>query len=107
MITGRVIGVCVATRKDEHLSGRKLLVIQPIRSDGSPVGKPGIAVDCIGAGAGETVMLARARDASLAADEAPVDLAVIGIVDELSTPAHTPADLGALGFRTGKGGRQP
>lgn len=99
MITGRVIGVCVATRKDEKLSGRKLLVVEPIRSDGSVTGKPVIAVDCIGAGAGEIVMMARARDASMAAAEAPVDLAVVGIVDALTSPPHTSPDLKALGFR--------
>lgn len=101
MITGRVIGVCVATRKDEQLHGRKLLVVELIRSDGTVVGKPAIAVDCIGAGAGEVVMLARARDASMAAAEAPVDLAVVGIVDELCTPGSTPVDLTAMGFREG------
>lgn len=108
MITGRVIGVCVATRKDEQLRGKKLLVVEPIRADGSPAGKPAIAVDLIGAGAGETVMLSRARDASMAANEAPVDLAVVGIVDTLTTPAHTPVDLGSLGFklpRPAEGGR--
>jgi ethanolamine utilization protein EutN len=101
VITGRVIGVCVATHKDEKLHGRKLLVIEPILSDGSVAGKPVIAVDCIGAGAGEIVMLARSRDASLAAAEAPVDLAIVGIVDVLTRPAHSPVDLAALGFKQG------
>lgn len=106
MITGRVIGVCVATRKDEKLSGRKLLVVEPIKSDGSAAGKPAIAVDLVGAGAGELVMMTRSRDASMAAGDGPVDLAIIGIVDELSAPPHRPADLGALGFRVaGEGGR--
>lgn len=105
MITGRVIGVVVATRKDEKLVGRKLLVVEPIKADGSPAGKPAIAVDCIGAGAGEVVMMARARDASMAANEAPVDLAIVGIVDSLTRPPDVPVDLGALGFRTGQGGR--
>lgn len=101
MITGRVLGVCVATQKDERLQGRKLLVVEPIKRDGSPAGKPAIAVDCIGAGAGEIVMLARSRDASMAAAEAPVDLAVVGIVDALTSPGHTPIDLHALGFKKG------
>ncbi len=105
MITGRVIGVVVATRKDEQLVGRKLLVVEPIKADGSPAGKPAIAVDCIGAGVGEVVMMARARDASLAANEAPVDLAIVGIVDSLNRPPDVPVDLAALGFRTGQRGR--
>lgn len=101
MIAGRVIGVCVATRKDEQLHGRKLLVVEPIKSDGSAAGKPAIAVDCVGAGAGETVFMAKSRDASLAANNAPVDLAIVGIVDSLASPAHTSVDLTALGFKTG------
>lgn len=105
MIAGRVMGVCVATRKDEKLSGRTLLVVVPVKSDGTDAGKPAIAVDLIGAGAGELVMLSRARDASMAAGDAPVDLAVVGIVDELSAPPHRPVDLGAIGFRVGEGGR--
>jgi ethanolamine utilization protein EutN len=101
VITGRVIGVCVATRKDERLQGRKLLVVETLKSDGTPLGKPVIAVDLVGAGAGETVMMARARDAAMAAAEAPVDLAIVGIVDTLSTPKHTAMDLSSVGFKEG------
>jgi microcompartment protein CcmK/EutM len=101
VITGRVIGVCIATQKDERLSGRKLLVVEPIRSDGTTAGKPAIAVDCVGAGSGEVVMMARAQDASMAAANAPVDLAVVAIVDTLSAPPHTPVNLPDLGFREG------
>lgn len=104
MIAGRVIGVVVATQKDPSLSGRKLLVVELIRADGSRIGKPAVAVDCIGAGAGEVVMLARARDAALAANDAPVDLAVVGICDEMMTPPHTAMDLKALGFKVEEGG---
>lgn len=101
MIAGRVAGVCVATRKDPRLEGRKLLVVQPLRSDGTPAGKPAVAVDLVGAGAGELVLLAKSRDASLAANDAPVDLAVVAIADTLCTPPHRKADLAAMGFRTG------
>lgn len=101
MIAGRIIGVCVATQKDPRLSGRKLLVVEPVRSDGTPAGKPAIAVDLVGAGAGELVLLAKSRDASLAANDAPIDLAVVAIADELATPPHRKPDLAALGFRRG------
>ena len=94
MIAGRVIGVAVATRKDEKLQGRKLLIVEPIKSDGSAAGKPAVAVDLIGAGAGEIVMMARAADAALAAG-----LAVVGIADSVTTPPHSPVDLRELGFR--------
>ena len=102
MIAGRVIGLCVATQKDPLLQGRKLLVVEPIRTDGTAAGKPAIAVDLVGAGAGELVLLAKSRDASLAAGDAPIDLAVVGIADQITLPAHNPVDLQRLGF--GKGG---
>jgi len=99
MITGRVIGVCVATCKYQSLSGRSLLVVDLVKADGTVVGKPAIAVDLVGAGFGETVMMARSRDASMAANEAPVDLAIVGIVDEMTRPRHTQVDLTAMGFQ--------
>ena len=99
MNTARVIGVVVATVKDPKLNGRKLLVVEPVKSDGSPAGKPVIAVDLIGAGAGELVMMAKSGDAAQAAGLAPVDLAIIGIVDAMTLPPHTPIDLRELGFK--------
>jgi microcompartment protein CcmK/EutM len=101
MMAGRVVGHCVATQKDPRLRGRKLLVVEPVRSDGTAAGKPAIAVDLVGAGAGEVVLLAKSRDASLAADDAPIDLAVIAIADQLVIPVHTPPDLERMGFRKG------
>ena len=101
MIAGRITGVCVATQKDSRLKGRKLLVVAPVRSDGTPAGKPAVAVDLVGAGAGETVLLARSRDASLVADDAPVDLAVVAIADTLAAPPHKPVNLAERGFRPG------
>lgn len=98
MMAGRVRGVCVATRKDERVAGRKLLVVEPVRADGSVAGKPFIAVDLVGAGAGELVLLARSRDASLVAGDGPVDAAIVGIADTLRCPPGAPIDLGALGF---------
>ncbi|HYF96349.1 MAG TPA: EutN/CcmL family microcompartment protein [Symbiobacteriaceae bacterium] len=97
-MTGRIIGVCVATQKDPKLTGRKLLVVEPIRSDGTSAGKPAIAIDLVGAGAGETVLLAKSRDASLASDDSPVDLAVIAIADAIVTPPHRPISPAERGF---------
>lgn len=105
MITGRVIGVCVATIKDQSLSGRKLLVVEMVKADGTVIGKPALAVDLVGAGVGETVLMSRSRDASMAAQEAPVDLAIVGIVDEVTRPTHTQVDLAAMGFQTKDGGQ--
>ncbi|HPM80421.1 MAG TPA: EutN/CcmL family microcompartment protein [Candidatus Anammoximicrobium sp.] len=60
MHLARVIGTATATIKHPTLQGAKLLVVQPYRSDGrTPDGDPLLAVDSVGAGRGETVMITR------------------------------------------------
>ena len=83
MILARVVGTVVATRKDPGLTGIKLLLIQPLRTDRSSAGKPLVAVDSVGAGAGEDVFYVRGREASFPflPDEVPADAAIVGIVD--------------------------
>ena len=84
-----VIGDVVATRKDDNLHGRTLLVLQPIGADGRPAGRTLVAVDAVGAGVGETVFFVRGKEASFPflPDEVPADAGVVGIVDhwDLST----------------------
>jgi microcompartment protein CcmK/EutM len=79
----KVIGDVVATRKDDNLTGIKLLVIQPLNAGGQPVGKPLVAVDAVGAGAGEHVFFVRGKEASFPfyPVEPPVDAGIVGIVD--------------------------
>jgi microcompartment protein CcmK/EutM len=83
MILARVVGTVVATRKDEGLHGRKLLVIQPLANDGKATGKPLVAVDSVGAGADEAVFYVKGREASFPflPAEVPTDAAIVGIVD--------------------------
>jgi microcompartment protein CcmK/EutM len=83
MQLAKVIGDVVATRKDEHLSGRTLLVLQPIDGSGSPSGRTLVAVDSVGAGVGETVFFVRGKEAGFPflPAEVPVDAGVVGIVD--------------------------
>ncbi len=85
MKLGLVIGTVVATRKDERLVGSKLLVTHPITIDGTLLGEPIIAVDTVGAGAGEKVIYVQGSVASRAicSDMAPADAAIIGIVDHV------------------------
>jgi microcompartment protein CcmK/EutM len=87
VLLARVVGTVVATRKDEGLRGTTLLVIQPMRPDRSPAGKPLVAVDSVGAGTGEDVFYVRGREASFPflPAEVPADAAIIGIVDHWST----------------------
>jgi microcompartment protein CcmK/EutM len=79
----RVVGKLVATRKDEGLHARTLLVIQPIRPDRTPSGKPLVAVDAVGAGAAEHVFYCRGREAAFPfePEQVPSDATITGIVD--------------------------
>jgi microcompartment protein CcmK/EutM len=88
LLLARVLGNVVASRKDAGLSGVTLLVIQPLRPDGTPVGKPLVATDSVGAGEGEHVFYARGREAAFPflPREVPTDAAVVGIVDHVSGP---------------------
>ena len=86
MLLAKVVGTVVATRKDEGLLGVKLLVIQPLKTDRAPAGKPLVAIDSVGAGAGEDVFYVRGREASFPflPAEVPADATIIGIVDHWS-----------------------
>ena len=83
MQLARVIGDVVVTRKDENLVGLPLLLVQPLTSDGQEAGRPLVAVDAVGAGAGEHVFFVRGREASFPFHpvEPPVDAGIVGIVD--------------------------
>jgi microcompartment protein CcmK/EutM len=83
MILGRVIGNVVATRKYTGLEGAKLLVVQVLDKELQPRGRPQVAVDVAQAGEGDTVFIARKREASIAypVRNLPIDLAIVGIVE--------------------------
>jgi ethanolamine utilization protein EutN len=83
MQIARVIGDVVASRKDDNLTGVKLLVVQPLAPDGAPAGRPFVAADSAGAGVGERVFVVRGKEASFPyyPIEAPVDAGIVGIVD--------------------------
>ena len=86
MLFGRVRGTAVCTIKYPDLTGMKLLVVQPLDSHLEAVGPMQVAVDVVMAGPGDLCVMVRSREASLALREhkfVPVDLALIGIVDEL------------------------
>ena len=87
MQLARVIGNVVATMKDPGLAGRTLLVLQPVSPAREAVGRPLVAVDAVGAGAGEEVFFVRGPKASLPflPDHVPTDAAVIGICDHWTT----------------------
>ena len=86
MRLGRVIGRVWATVKSEQLEGCKLLLIQPITANGKDTGEVLIALDAVGAGAGETIYWCRGREASFAMLPAEIgtDASVVGIVDSIN-----------------------
>ena len=81
MYLGDVIGRVVSTVKDPGLAGRTLLLVR--RLDGATV----VAIDAVGAGAGERVYVCRGRESSFAflPDVSPADATVVGIVDAHNT----------------------
>jgi microcompartment protein CcmK/EutM len=83
MQLARVIGNIVSTVKDATLEGRKLLVIQVLDEKLRATGKPLVAVDSVGAGAGELVFWCRGKEASFPFEgsEIPTDCTIVGIVD--------------------------
>ena len=83
MQLAKVVGHIVASRKDPNLTGMKLMVVQPLGADGSPVGRALVAVDSVGAGVGETVFFVRGKEASFPyyPTEVPTDAGIVGIVD--------------------------
>jgi len=86
MLLGRVVGTVVSTQKHRKLEGAKLLLVQPLNLDETPRGTPLLTIDSVGAGVGEKVLIViegRAAGEALRKKAAPVDAAIIGIVDQV------------------------
>ena len=82
MIVGKVVGSVVSTRKNENLIGSKFMVVEPLSDLGDPTAKI-VAVDNVGAGIGEIVLVATGSAARIGCGmtDSPVDAAIVGIVD--------------------------
>lgn len=89
MLLGRIIGNVVCTMKDPALRGQKLLIVQPLDRKGRDKGHPVIALDAVGAGAGETIYWCRGREASFPflPAEPPTEATIVGIVDSVNLPS--------------------
>ena len=81
MIVGKVVGSIVSTRKNEKLVGNKFMIIEPLEEMGQGSGRF-VAIDNIGAGIGETVLVATGSAARVGMENVPVDASIVGIVDE-------------------------
>ena len=83
----RVVGTVVSTQKNRKFEGAKLMLVQPLNIDDTPRGNALLAVDGVGAGVDEKVLVVlegRAAGEALGRKAAPVDAAVVGIIDTIS-----------------------
>ena len=83
MIIGKVVGSLFSTRKNEKLVGNKFMIVEPVEDMGS-TGSRLVAIDVIGAGIGEYVLVAQGSAARIGCDmaDAPIYAAIVGIIDE-------------------------
>jgi len=86
MQIARVVGTVVATQKHRKFEGGKLLLVQPLNPDETPRGPALLAVDGVGAGVDEKVLIVlegRAAGEAVGRKAAPVDAAIVGIIDRV------------------------
>ncbi|MGB7207762.1 MAG: EutN/CcmL family microcompartment protein [Pyrinomonadaceae bacterium] len=85
MIIGRILGTVVSSQKDERLLGKKLLIVRPINLDGSDQNGYVVAVDTVGAGFHEKVLVVSGSSARMAEGnkDCPIDSAIIGVIDTI------------------------
>ncbi|PIP77310.1 MAG: ethanolamine utilization protein EutN [Ignavibacteria bacterium CG22_combo_CG10-13_8_21_14_all_37_15] len=90
MILGKVIGTVWSTKKDENLVGSKLLIVRQLSLDFKEKENFVIAVDSVGAGEGEIVLVATGSSArqTNTTKNRPVDAVVMAIVDKLDIPVN-------------------
>ena len=83
MIIARILGTVVSTQKDERLLGKKLLIVRPLNTDGTDMSGYVVAVDTVGAGFHERVLVVAGSSARLAQGmkDVPIDAAIVGVID--------------------------
>jgi ethanolamine utilization protein EutN len=90
MLIARVTGTVVSTQKNPKLEGAKLLLVQPLTLEDTPRGGELLAVDGVGAGVHEKVLIVlegRAAGDAIGRKAAPVDAAIVGIIDHVDIPS--------------------
>ncbi len=93
MQIARVVGTVVATRKHAAFDGAKLLLVQPLEPDDTARGSALLAIDSVGAGVNEKVLIVlegRAAGEALGRKAAPVDVAIVAIVDHVDLVPEPP-----------------
>jgi ethanolamine utilization protein EutN len=95
MFIARVHGNVVATQKVRKMTAKKLLIVEPMRVDEKsglvPTGRSLVAVDALGAGTADLVLVTQGSSARMTefTNDAPVDCVVIGIIDSISAQENT------------------
>jgi ethanolamine utilization protein EutN len=86
MVIARVIGDVVVTQKHKSHEGRKALLVQPLNLDGTDRGDAVVALDAVDAGIGDRVLLVMegfSAMTSVGRPESPIDMAVVGVIDDV------------------------
>jgi microcompartment protein CcmK/EutM len=89
VLIARVIGEVVATQKHPSHEARKVLLVQPLDLDGSEKADALVALDAVGAGVGDKVLVTTdgyAAFTSVGRSSSPIDMAVIGVIDRVDLP---------------------
>ena len=83
MLIAKVTGSIVSTQKEDTLIGKKLMIVQPMNSNGKITNNEEVACDTVGAGVGEYVLLTKGRSASAAFESKAnvIDMAIVAIID--------------------------
>ena len=95
MQIARVVGTVVATQKNRKLEGAKLLLVQPLTLADEPRGVALLAIDSVGAGIGEKVLVViegKAAGQALGRKAAAVDAAIVGIIDTVAVEEEIEQD---------------
>jgi ethanolamine utilization protein EutN len=84
MIIGKVVGTVICTRKNSNLVGSKFLIVDPLKKMGQVNHDRIVAVDNVGAGINDIVLVATGSAARIGCEDpnAPVDACIVGIVDD-------------------------
>jgi ethanolamine utilization protein EutN len=93
VILALVVGNVVATRKHEALHGSKMMLVLPVDQDGTVSGEEFMAADAVGAGPGERVLVViegRSACQAIRREQAPLDAAIVGIVDRIDLDTARP-----------------
>ena len=83
MLICRVVGTAVSTIKHEKLKNLKLLIVQEVTPENEITGSPFVAIDTVGAGEKEVILVVKDNPATMAVShqQIPTDAAIVGIVD--------------------------